>query len=125
MRAFPISRREVGMRRWDGLVEEYVAACRARGLAESAVANIRCERERSGCPRNLSEVGTGWTSPVGLRALSSPALERLMLGDAREIRVGREQTKLIANAELGEDRVDGATWIPRRRARLRSCAASK
>jgi len=22
------------MRRWDGLVEEYVAACRARGLAE-------------------------------------------------------------------------------------------
>lgn len=36
------------MRRWDGLVEQYVAACRARGLAESSVANIRRELERFG-----------------------------------------------------------------------------
>jgi site-specific recombinase XerD len=36
------------MRRWDGLMEDYVAACRARGLAESTVAGIRSELERWG-----------------------------------------------------------------------------
>lgn len=36
------------MRRWDALVEQYVAACRARGLAESTVAHIRRDLERWG-----------------------------------------------------------------------------
>lgn len=36
------------MRRWDGLVEAYVEACRARGLAPESVARIRGELERWG-----------------------------------------------------------------------------
>ena len=41
-------------------------------------------------------------------ALRRPALQRLVLCDAREVRVGGEQPKLVTDAELGEDRVDGA-----------------
>jgi len=41
-------------------------------------------------------------------ALRRPALQRFVLCDAREVRVGGEQPKLVTDAELGEDRVDGA-----------------
>ena len=35
-----------------------------------------------------------------------------MLCDAREVGIRREQSELVANAELGEDRVDGADLNP-------------
>ena len=37
-----------------------------------------------------------------------PALQRLVLGDPRKVRVGGEQPELVADAKLGTDRVDGA-----------------
>lgn len=41
-------------------------------------------------------------------ALRRPALERLVLGDPREVGVGGEQAKLMADAELGQHGVDGS-----------------
>lgn len=40
-------------------------------------------------------------------ALWRPAFEWLVLGDPRESGVRREQAQFVADAELGEDRVDG------------------
>lgn len=54
--------------------------------------------------------------------LRSPALERLVLRDPREVRIRREQPELMANTEPGRMASIVPTRTPRRRARLRSWA---
>src|SRR5271166_5405830 len=49
-----------------------------------------------------------WRGRYAPRHLRAPTPERFLLRDAREIGIGREELQFMANAELGEDRVDRA-----------------